>query len=186
MGRLVYSMGVSLDGFINGPGGDLDWIVVDEEFHRWANEVERNTAVSLYGRRMWEAMAGYWPTADQDATLPDYVAEFAPIWRATRKVVVSRTLDSVDWNARLVRDDVEAEIRRLKADVDGDIAVSGPTLAAVPLRAGLVDEVGMIVQPVVLGGGTPMFPPDVRLDLRLIESLTFGSGVVLLRYERRG
>jgi len=184
MGKLVYSMNVSLDGFAAGPNGNLDWSVPDEELHRYWNERVRATGTALYGRRIYELMSAFWPTADQDPSAPDYIAEFARIWRAQPKVVFSSTLERVDWNSRLVHGDAVEEVTRLKAEVDGDLEVAGPTLAASLLRAGLVDEIHPVVHPVLLGAGLPFFPPlDEYARLRLVEVRRLDSGVVALRYQ---
>ena len=176
-------MGVSLDGFIADPGGEIDWSVPDEELHRFHNEQSRELSLHLCGRRLWEIMR-YWETAEDDPALPEHEREFARIWNALPKVVVSRTLESVD-GARLIRDDVPGEVERLKAETDGTIAVGGAALAASLLPLGLIDELRLFVSPVVLGGGTPFFPalPE-RLALELVETRTFGSRVLYLRYRQ--
>jgi dihydrofolate reductase len=128
-------------------------------------------------------MAGFWPTADADPDAPATIAEFARLWRAMPKVVFSSTLEEVGWNSRLVRGDAAAEVERLKAEPGGDMEVGGPTLASALIERGLVDEFRLVVHPVVLGGGTPFFPPlERRLALRLVESRRFSSGVAYLRY----
>ena len=128
-------------------------------------------------------MAGFWPTADADPSAPDYVAEFARIWRDKPKVVFSTTLETVDWNSRLVRDNLAEEVAALKAQPGNDMEVGGPTLASTFMRLGLIDEYRPVVHPVVLGAGTPFFPPlDRRIGLRLVETRTLGSGVVTLTY----
>jgi dihydrofolate reductase len=140
-------------------------------------------SVFLYGRGMYELMSGYWPTAESDPSATPVEVEFAGIWTTKPKIVFSRTLSAVGWNSRLVRDDAVEEVARLKAQ-GLDMDVGGPTLASAIIQAGLVDEYRLALHPVVLGGGTPFFPPSVdRLDLRLLEARTFRSGVVYLRYE---
>jgi dihydrofolate reductase len=176
-------MSVSLDGFAATPSGSLDWVKVDEELHTAFNDESREVSAFLYGRRMWELMAAYWPTADADPDEPQVIRDFATIWKATPKIVFSRTLEHVGHDARLVRDDVVAEVVRLKTQPDFDMGVGGPTITAPLLAAGLVDEVRVYVQPVMLGAGLPFFPPlDERIGLELVETRTFGSGVVFLRY----
>ncbi|HEU0195134.1 MAG TPA: dihydrofolate reductase family protein [Gaiellales bacterium] len=183
MRRLVYSMAVSLDGFVEGPGRELDWSTPDEELHRFWNEQARATSTALYGRRLYGLMAGYWPTADADPAAPPVIAEFAALWREMPKVVFSSTLEAVGWNSRLVRGDAVAEVERLKSEPGGDMDVGGPTLAAALIERGLVDEFGLVVHPVVLGAGTPFFPSlGRRLSLRPVDSTRFDSGVVYLRY----
>jgi dihydrofolate reductase len=187
VGRLVYSMNVSLDGYAAGPNGDLGWSTPDEELHRYWNDAVRETEVSLYGRRLYELMSAFWPTADQDPSAPDYIVEFARVWLDTPKVVFSHTLERVEWNSRLVRGDAVEEVVRLKAETTGDLEVGGPTLAASLLRAGLIDEVRPVVHPVIVGAGLPFFPAlDEPRRLRLVETRPFASGVVALRYETLG
>ena len=184
MGRLIYSMSISLDGFVETPSRSLDWVLVDDELHAFFNDEARQLSAFLYGRRMYELMAEYWPTAEQDPSATPTMVEFARVWRDTPKIVFSRTLERVEWHSRLVREDAVAEVARLKAQPGFDADVGGPTIAATLLRAGLIDEVRLYVQPVVLGAGTPFFPTlDQRIGLKLLETKTFGSGVVYLRYE---
>jgi dihydrofolate reductase len=187
MGKLIYSMSVSLDGFAATPTGSLDWVDIDEELHEAFDDEAEGVGTMLFGRRMWEVMAAYWPTAETDPTATPAMRRFARIWRDTAKVVFSRTLEHVDRDGRLVRDDAVAQVARLKAEEDRDLSVGGPTLAATFLRAGLVDEVRIYVHPVVIGAGLPFFPPlPERVGLRLLETRTFSGGVVYLRYEVAG
>jgi dihydrofolate reductase len=182
MRKLIYSMGVSLDGFIAGRGGDIDWSAPDEELHRFHNEQMRAVGAHLCGRGLYEAMV-YWETADADPALPETGLDFARIWQALPKIVVSTTLESVVGNARLVRDGVAEEVANLKEQPGNDLAVGGAGLAAALL--GLIDEFRLFVSPVVLGGGTPYFPArDGTIDLELVETRTFGSRVAYLRYAR--
>lgn len=185
MGKVVFLMNVSLDGFIETPEHSLDWSVVDDELHSWFNEQERGSSVSLYGRRLWEVMAGHWPTAEvADPNLTEVEREYARIWNATPRVVFSRTLESVEHGARLVAGDVEAVLADVRSEFDGEIHVGGPTLAAQFIERGLVDEYRLVVHPVILGAGTPFFPAlEQRQQLRLIETRTFSSGAVYLAYE---
>jgi dihydrofolate reductase len=189
MRKLMYSMGVSLDGYIAAPRDDLGWSEPDEELHWFYNEQARRSGGSLYGRKLYETMASYWPTADQRPGAPPVEVDFARIWKAMPKVVFSATLDAVGWNSRLVPtnrdDDVIAEVRRLKQDPGNDLDIGGATLAAPIVRAGLVDEFHVAVHPVVLGGGTPFFPLlERRIALRRIETREFASAT-FLRYEVR-
>jgi dihydrofolate reductase len=184
MGRLVYSMSVSLDGFVETPRRSIDWVLVDDEVHDLFNAQARELSASLYGRRMYELMMGYWPTAESDPSATPAMVEFARIWRDLPRIVFSSTLELVDPGSRLVRDDTVAEVARLKAQPGFDMDVGGPTLASALIRAALVDEYRLFVNPVVLGAGTPFFPPSEQpVGLRLLETRTFASGVVYLRYE---
>jgi dihydrofolate reductase len=176
-------MSVSLDGFVETPSRSLDWVLMDEELHSFFNEEARAVSAFLYGRRLYEVMVDYWPTADSDPSATPVELEFARIWKAKPKIVFSRTLDQVAWNSRLVRTDAVAEVARLKAAPDFDMGVGGPTTAATFLQAGLIDEVRLYVHPVILGAGTPFFPRlDDRVGLQLMETRHFDSGVVYLRY----
>ena len=183
MGKLIYGMNVSVDGYIADANGDIGWGDVDEELHEYWNDQAGGTAVSLYGRKVYELMAAYWPTADEEPDVPPVQAEFARLWRAMPKVVFSSTLDSVDWNSRLERGDVVEVATRIKAETDGPIEVAGATIAAPLVRAGLVDEFHIVVSPAAVGGGTPFFPRlDEWIALELVENRTFPTGAVLLRY----
>ena len=184
MGTLIYSMGVSLDGFIAGPGGQIDWSAPDEELHRFHNQQTREIGALLCGRRLYEEMA-YWETAEEKPSAPEYELEFARIWKDTPKIVFSKTLEKVEGNARLVRDNVAEEVGRLKEEPGSDLAVGGAGLASTFMKLGLIDEYRLFVNPVVLGGGTPYFPAlDERVNLELVETQTFGSRVVYFRYRR--
>lgn len=141
----------------------------------------------LYGRRMYELMVDYWPTAETDPSATPAMLEFARIWQNKPKVVFSRTLERVAWNSRLVRDDAAEEAVRLKAAPGFDTDVGGPTLASTLIRRGLIDEYRLFVYPVMLGAGTAFFPAlGDRVRLELVETRTFSSGVVYLRYESAG
>ena len=180
-------MSVSLDGFVETPSRSLDWVMVDEELHAFFNDEAREMSAFLYGRRMYQLMADYWPTAGADPSATPAMLEFARIWRDKPKIVFSRTLERVEWNGRLVRDDAVAEVERLKAQPGYDIDVGGPTVASTFVRLGLVDEYRLFVQPVVVGAGTPFFPSLAdRITLRLLETRTFDNGVVYLRYATQG
>jgi dihydrofolate reductase len=185
MGKIVYSLSVSLDGFMEGPGHDISWHHVDDELHRHFNERFGAMGAFLAGRRTWELMAGFWPTADQDPDLGEPMREFAGIWRDMPKVVYSRTLEEAGWNTTIVREVVPDEVRALRDRAGGDMVVGGADLAATFRRLDLVDEHVLYVNPVVLGAGTPMFAPgDGPSELRLAGTRTFGNGVVQLRYAR--
>jgi dihydrofolate reductase len=182
--KLIYSMGVSLDGFIAGPDGDFGWSAPDEERHRFHNEQIRELGVQLCGRRLYEVML-FWETADQNPSASDYQLEFARIWKALPKIVFSKTLEKVEGNARLVRGGVAEEVAKLKEEPGKDLAVGGAGLASTLIRLGLVDEYRLFVSPVVVGGGTPFFPAlDESIDLELVETRTFASRVLYVRYRR--
>jgi dihydrofolate reductase len=179
--KVIFSIGVSLDGFIAGRNGEIDWAAPDEELHRFHNEQSRELGVHLCGRRLYETMLP-WETAERG---PSAEGEFAGIWQELPKIVFSRTLEAVEGNARLAADGVAEEVGRLKEQPGKDIAVGGAGLASACIELGLVDEFRLFVSPVVLGGGTPYLPPlDGRIELALVETRTFGSRVVYARYRR--
>lgn len=185
MRKVIYAMSVSLDGFIETPDRKIDWIIVDDELHTFFNAQAREQDVFLYGRRMYELMARDWPEVDTDPSNSGYMVEFARIWKNTPKIVFSKTLKEVAWNSRLVRDDIAGEVAKLKAQPGKDMGGGGPTLAASFMRLGLIDEYQLFINPVVLGAGTPFFPAlDQRIDLRLVETRTFHTGVVYVRYQK--
>ncbi len=184
MRKVIYSLSVSLDGFVETPNRGLDWVIVNAELHNFFNAQAREMGAFLYGRRMYELMTDYWPTADTNPSAHAVEVEFAHIWKAKPKLVFSKTLDKVEWNSRLVRDNIAEEITKLKTQPGGDLGVGGPTIAATLINLGLIDEYQLFVNPVVLGGGTPFFPAlDKPINLRLVETRTFDSGVVYLRYQ---
>jgi dihydrofolate reductase len=184
MGNVIYSMGVSLDGFIAGPNGEIDWSAPDEELHRFHNQQTRELGAHFCGRRLYEVML-YWETAEENPALPAHEREFARIWKDLPKIVFSTTLDEVAGNARLARAGVADEVARLKEQPGQDVGVGGAGLARAFTELGLIDEYRLFVSPVVLGGGTPYFPPlPQRIDLELVETRAFGSRVVYVRYRR--
>jgi dihydrofolate reductase len=184
MRKLIFSMGVSLDGFIAGPAGDFDWGAPDEELHGFHNERVRKIGAQLMGRRLYETML-YWVTADEDPALGAIEREFAGIWQPLPKIVFSTTLSAVEGqNTRLATRPLAEEVAELRSQPGKDIGVGGAGLAAGLTRLGLVDEYELFVYPVVVGGGTPYFPADQPFDLELAETRTFGSKVVYLRYRR--
>ena len=186
VGKLIYGFNVSVDGYIADAQGNIDWTDPSEELHQYWNDFERETALSFYGRRLYELMSAYWPTADKAPDATPLIVDFAHIWRDMPKVVFSRTLESVDWNSRLERGDPVEVVTKLKAETDGRLEVAGATLAAPIVQAGLVDEYWIVVTPTAVGGGTPFFPTlPSWISLRLLENRTFPGGTVLLRYEAK-
>jgi dihydrofolate reductase len=181
--RVTYSMGVSLDGYIVGPDGRFDWTAPDRDVFRFWIEAIRGVGVHLMGRRLYETML-YWETADQDGSLDEAELEWAALWKALPKVVFSTTLSAVRGNARLASGSLTEEIERLRAEPgESEIAIGGATLAAEAAGLDLIDEYRVMVYPVLVGGGTPYVPRrERRVDLELIETRPFSSGVVYLRY----
>ena len=183
MRSVTYSMGASLDGYIVGPDGTFDWTVPDPDVFRfWIDEI-RGVGVHLLGRRLYETML-YWETADQEQTLDDAELEWAALWKPLPKVVFSTTLSAVQGNARLASGGLGEEIERLRAEAgESEIAIGGATLAAEAAALGLIDEYRVMVHPVLVGGGIPFFPQrERRVDLELVETRTFSSKFVYLRY----
>jgi dihydrofolate reductase len=183
MRKLIYSMTVSLDGFIAAPDGSIDWSVPSEELFRFHHQHVQEIGVQLCGRRLYETMA-YWETAEESPLTPDQV-EFARTWKALPKLVFSTTLESVVGNTTLARDGVGEEVSRLKQQPGKDIAVGGAGLARACMELELIDEFRLFVSPVLLGGGTPYFPSvDKLTNLELVDTKTFDCRVVYLRYGR--
>jgi len=187
MGSVVVQMGISLDGFMAGPDGEIDWHLLDEEMSRHVDEELRGAAAFFQGRGLYEDMEGYWATAGDAPGASAHHRDFAATWRKTPKVVYSRTLEPADLgpNAELERDVVPGDVRARLAELDGPVWVGGALLAAAFAEHDLVDEYRLFVHPVLIGRGRPAFPPvDRRTSLRLLETRAFGNGVVLLRHGR--
>jgi dihydrofolate reductase len=180
MRQILHYVHTSLDGYVNGPGGAFDWAELGPELARYSYGLEDRTDTLLYGRAVWDMMSSYWPTADQDTDHPHTLA-YAPRWRTTPKVVVSRTLTGADWNTRVVTVD---EVEKLKAEPGGDILLLGGARTANLLTGrGLVDEFHVTVHPVVLGGGQPLFAAGTdRIGLELVGTTVCDARTVVLQY----
>jgi dihydrofolate reductase len=185
MGKLIYSMITSADGYISDEDGNYGWGAPDEESHRFIADRTRAVGTYLLGRRMYEVMS-YWETVHETPDQPDFILEFGRIWQAAEKVVYSTTLNEVTTaRTRIERTFDPEAVGKLKAASDRDLTIEGPELAAHAIRAGLVDEFHPIVGPALVGGGTPFFPKGVRADLELLEEHHFANSVVFLRYAVR-
>jgi len=182
MASLIYSMLMSLDGYIADRNGSFDWAAPDEEVHTFVNQLERSVGTYLYGRRMYEVMA-VWETLGTDRG-PGYIREYGETWRDAHKVVYSRSLPAVSTaKTQLERAFKPEAISKLKATAERDISIGGPNLAAEAFRARLVDVCQFFVVPIIVGGGTSAFPSDVRLSLDLVDERRFGNGMVYLHYK---
>jgi dihydrofolate reductase len=185
MGQLIYAANVSLDGFLEDENGAFDWSVPDEAVHAFWNEHERQISTSLYGRRMYETMR-VWESDDWLTDQPPVVREYAEIWRDTDKVVYSTSLTEVSTARTRIEREFEPEaVRRLKKTSGSDLSIGGAEIAAEAFRHGLVDELVLLMCPVLVGGGKPALPRGVRLDLELLDQRRFDNGVVYVRHAVR-
>jgi dihydrofolate reductase len=181
MAKLIYSAITSLDGYVNDEHGNFDWATPDDEVHAFVNDMERPIGTYLYGRRMYETMT-FWETAPTVEGQPQML-DFARIWQAADKVVYSTTLETVSSaRTRIEREFDPEAVRAMKAQSAADITVGGSGLAAQAIRAGLVDECHLFLNPIIVGGGTPALPRDVRVALELLDERRFANGVVHVHY----
>ena len=182
MAKLIYSAITSLDGYVADPDGNFDWSEPDAEVHAFVNDLERPIGTNLLGRRMYEVMVAWEDLGNFPDSSP-VTDDFAQIWRAADKIVYSTTLEQVSSaRTRIEREFDPEAIRQLKAQAERDISIGGPALAAQAIEAGLVDEVQLLLSPVVVGGGNPWLPDNLRLQLELLHERRFGNGVVYLHY----
>ncbi|WP_122817524.1 dihydrofolate reductase family protein [Nocardioides pantholopis] len=183
MGKLIYSMITSLDGYAEAAEGDLGFGAADdEEVHTFIDEHFRDVGTYLYGRRMYETMV-FWETAHTDPDVPPHILQYARGWQAAEKIVYSATLKSVSSaKTRIERTFDPDAVRELKAEAEHDLTVDGPNLAAQAIAAGLVDEYHLFTTTTVVGGGKRFFPDGVRLELDLVEERAFHSGLIYARY----
>ena len=185
MAQLLYSAIASLDGYVADANGDFDWAEPDAEVHAFINDLERTVGTYLYGRRMYETMVAW--ESDELAGDNDVTLDFARVWRAADKVVYSTTLDApASGRTHIERRFDPDAVRRLKQSSRTDLSVSGPTLAAHAIAAGLVDEYHLFVVPVIVGGGLRALPDVGRVDLDLVTERRFAGAVVYLHYRVRG
>ncbi|HEU4348602.1 MAG TPA: dihydrofolate reductase family protein [Actinoplanes sp.] len=182
MGKLIYTGITSLDGYTVDREGKFDWAEPPEDVHRFINDLEEPISTYLYGRRMYQTMI-YWETAHTVPGQPPFVLDYARVWQAADKIVYSTTLESASSaNTRLERHFDPDAVRQFKDSATADLSISGPDLAAHAIRAGLIDEYRQFLHPIVVGGGQPFLPADVRLNLELIDERRFTGGVVYLCY----
>jgi dihydrofolate reductase len=182
MAKLIYSAITSLDGYVADENGNFDWAAPDDDVHLLVNDLERPIGTYLYGRRMYEVMK-FWETAHSLPNQDSVTGDYADIWQAADKIVYSRTLEATTTaRTRLQREFDPEAVRQMKASAEQDLSVGGPGLAAQAIKAGLVDEYHLFLHPIVVGGGNPSLPKNVRVKLELIDQQRFGSGVVHLHY----
>jgi dihydrofolate reductase len=182
MGKLIYSAIASLDGYVEDERGKFDWAAPDHEVHAFVNDLERRVGIYIYGRRMYETMM-FWETVSTGADQPAVIRDFAQIWRATEKIVYSRTLRTVSSaRTRIEREFDPDAIRRLKQTSGRDITIGGAELAGEAIAEGLVDELRLLLGPVLVGGGKRALPDGVRAQLELLDQRRFGGGVVHLHH----
>jgi dihydrofolate reductase len=183
--KLIYSAICSVDGYVEDRDGKFGWAAPDEEVHAFVNDLERPIGAYIYGRRMYETMV-FWETVSTSGE-PAVIRDFAEIWRAAEKIVYSRSLHTVSSaNTRIEREfDVDA-VRQLKEASECDMTVGGAELAGQAIAAGLVDECHLLLTPIIVGGGKPALPDNVRAQLQLLGEHRFDSGVVHLHYGLSG
>ena len=185
MARLLYTAITSLDGYVADADGRFDWSAPDEEVHAFINDLERPIGTYLIGRRLYEVMA-VWETLHTEPDQPPVMLDYASIWQAADKVVFSRTLEEVSSaRTRIERAFEPDAIRAMKAAAGSDISIGGAHLAAEAIRAGLVDELSLFVNPIAVGGGNAALPDGVRWTLELRDERRFAGGVVYVRYRTR-
>jgi dihydrofolate reductase len=184
MRKVIYWVHTSVDGFVDGPGGEFDWPVMGPELSAYSEALDRRVDTLLFGRPVWEMMVGFWPNAEAVSTDP-HVAAFAPFWRATPKIVFSHDYPGDEWTERVIRDDLHGEVSALKAQPGADLLLTGGAgLAAALTDLGLIDEYHIAVHPVVLGGGRKLFgEPKRRLNLRPAGSRLLDGQVVVTTYQ---
>jgi dihydrofolate reductase len=184
--KVIFLIHMSLDGFVAGPKGEMDWIVYNDELEKYSHDLHSSTDAAIYGRVTYQMMESYWPTVLTDPSATGGALDHARWLDKATKIVVSRTLDSVQWkNTVLIRDNIGQEMAKIKRQPGKDLWLLGsPTLAQAFMKHDLIDEYRINVNPVVLGNGKPLFGGlDKPLNLKLLEARTFTVGVVALRYE---
>ena len=186
MAKLIYTAIASLDGYVEDARGAFDWSAPDEEVHAFVNDLERSAGTHLYGRRMYETMR-FWETVDTRGDSNPVARDYAEIWQAAEKIVYSRTLPAVSSaRTRIEREFDHEVVTRLKETSPTDLTIGGAELAGQAIAAGLVDEIRLLLTPILVGGGKAALPDDVRVRLELVDERRFAGGVVFLRYAVSG
>lgn len=185
MAKLIYSAIASFDGYVEDGQGGFGWAAPGDEVFAFVNDLERPIGLYLYGRRMYETMV-FWETGGTGRGQPAVTRDFAEIWRAAEKIVYSRTLQAASSARTRIERDLDTDaIHRLKETSGSDITIGGAELAGQAIAAGLVDELHLFLVPIIVGGGKPALPGNVRAPLELMDERRFRSGVVHLHYRIR-
>jgi dihydrofolate reductase len=184
MRKIIYWVHTSVDGFVDGPNGEFDWPTMGPELSAYSEGLDKRVDTLLFGRPVWQMMVGFWPKAEEISDDP-HTAAFAPFWRATPKIVFSRTFQGDAWTSRVISDNLGDEVTALKAQPGADLLLTGgATVAAALTELGLIDEYHVAVHPVVLGGGRRLFgAPERRLNLRTVDSQLLDGKVAVTHYE---
>ncbi|SDJ04422.1 dihydrofolate reductase family protein [Nonomuraea jiangxiensis] len=185
MSKIIYWVHTSADGFIDGPNGEFDWPMMGPELSAYSESLDKRVGTLLFGRPVWQMMVGFWPNAESISDSP-HVAAFAPFWRATPKIVFSRTYPGDEWTSRVITGNLADEVTALKARPEGGdmLLTGGAALAGALTELGLIDEYHIAVHPVVLGGGRRLFAaPEQRHELRLVDSHVLDGQVVVSHYQ---
>jgi dihydrofolate reductase len=183
MRKIIQWVLASADGYVNGPNGEFDWAPLTPEMGEYSERLHERADTFLFGRGVWDMMAGYWPQVES-ITDDEHDRQFAKLWLATPKIVFSHTLEKADWNTRVISDNLAEEVAALKQQPGKDMLITGGSGLPASLTAlGLIDEYHIAVHPVVLGGGKPLFGKQERINLRLVDSRTVDSKVVILHYQ---
>lgn len=186
MGRLIYAVNMSLDGYARDADGNFDWSVPSDEVHQFWNDFDAQVPTHLYGRGLYETMR-YWQTFPDDDSVPAVPREYGRVWRDSDKVVYSATVQEADTpRTRLERDFDPVEVGAMVAAAAGDVSIGGPTLAGLALRAKIVDEIVAVVLPHVAGGGLRAYPAGLSMSLEPVAQRVFANGSVMTRYRVRG
>lgn len=182
MAKLIYSAIMSLDGYIEDESGRFDWAAPDEEVHAYINDIERSAGTFLIGRKMYEIMK-FWEIDPIPADWPPIMRDYAQIWQSAEKIVYSKALETVESpRTRIERDFDPRIVRQLVTSAPRDVTIGGPNLAQHAFQAGLVDECHFYIVPILVGGGKPCLPKDLRIDLSLLKTHHFSNGTVHLHY----
>jgi dihydrofolate reductase len=184
MRKLIYWVHTSVDGFINGPGGEFDWASMGPELSAYSEGLDHRVDTLLFGRPVWEMMVGFWPNAESLTDDP-HVTSFAPFWRATPKIVFSHTYAGDEWASRVISSDLAKEVNALKAEPGADLLLTGGSaLAGALAELGLIDEFHIAIHPVVLGGGRSLFAnPAQRRALQHVETTVLDGKIVVSQYQ---